>query len=496
MNLDDHLGLVKNPFSKKSSEQELDFLDKIFYVPNYYQTLLNDLSNGDSRFIIGQRGHGKSSIINKLFEDLESANLFVIKIDRFDSIPLKKNETALLKLIIKYAITKLSTFLINNKGALKNLTRIEKEKLAFLHRLFYGSLSKTEYKDIYNCYHKVEKKNWLIRFFNSFGLGPANAAASAIITMASDAVRQSIGLDKVETGSITKEYFGKLKEIDISKIDLSKQPLPKDSIKALLDDLLEIVKNIGFKNTVVLFDKIDEFQDLSQDITKISNFTKEILSDTELLMNANLAIGFSLWSELRSELAGRVRFDKFGIIDVSWVHKDMEPLINKRIGHFSNGGQKKLLDLIPSEGDKNNVIHLANKSPRDLISALAEIYQEQSNMNSSVGFFDSNSVHKGLINFCSRYDYDSLYPQKHGKNKEITAMINRLLYMQLSRFTIKQLTETYNQNNAQSEGQVKIMIGYKLVREDDILGADNTAYYEVVDPKVEFLIKNAITKIE
>ena len=66
MTLDDNLGLSKNPFSKRSSEQELDFLEEIFYEPNYYKTLMDVLSTGDSRFIIGQRGHGKSSIINKL----------------------------------------------------------------------------------------------------------------------------------------------------------------------------------------------------------------------------------------------------------------------------------------------------------------------------------------------------------------------------------------------------------------------------------------------
>ncbi|WP_170179757.1 hypothetical protein [Flavivirga rizhaonensis] len=47
-----------------------------------------------------------------------------------------------------------------------------------------------------------------------------------------------------------------------------------------------------------------------------SNFISEILSDTELLLNDKFAIGVSLWSELKTELAGIVRFDKFGIIDV------------------------------------------------------------------------------------------------------------------------------------------------------------------------------------
>src|SRR5260221_7413239 len=123
--------------------------------------------------------------------------------------------------------------------------------------------------------------------------------------MGTDAIRQSLGLPNANSKDLYKEYFGLVDEIDFDKINIDKENYSKESLKQLLDDLLDIVKKTGFSNTVILFDKIDEFQELNQDITQIGNFTKEILSDTELLMNANLAIGFSLWSELRSELGGR-----------------------------------------------------------------------------------------------------------------------------------------------------------------------------------------------
>lgn len=498
MTLDFHLGFTRNPFSKKSSEQELDFLDDIFFEPNYYQALMDDLLNGDSRFIIGQRGHGKSSIINKLLEDLESKNLLIIKIDRFDSIPLKRNETALIKLILKYIVIKLSAYLFNNKKALKQLNKIDKEKLAFFHRVFYGTLSKNEYKDVYNCYHNVKRKNWLIRQFNRWGLGPVNAASSAFINMASDAVRQSLGLDKVDPSTVYKDYFGVLDEIKIDKINIDKENYSKESLKQLLDDILSITRKVGFSNTTILFDKIDEFQELNQDITQIGNFTKEILSDTELLMNERLAIGFSLWSELKSELAGKVRFDKFSSIDVRWLSRDLVPLINKRIKYFSVNKDLTLEILVPLENEREQLIKVANKSPRDLISVLSEIYQDQSNTNQVVTCFESPCVHRGIVSFCVGYDYDSIYPSssKAGKGKEIWAMVKRLLSMQLTRFTVKQLTDTFGQSTAQSEGQIKVMESYKLIREDDILGPNNEVYYEVIDPKVEYLIKHAITNIE
>lgn len=127
-NLYINLGFSSNPFSKRSSEQEVQFIDNIFYEPNYYSTLKSDLKSGDTKFIIGQRGHGKSSIINKLFKDLEVyENLLVVKIDRFDNIPLKNNEIDFLLLIVSKIISKLSVNLLNNKKLVSKLNKHEKE---------------------------------------------------------------------------------------------------------------------------------------------------------------------------------------------------------------------------------------------------------------------------------------------------------------------------------------------------------------------------------
>ncbi len=496
MNLDTNLGLIKNPFSKKSSEQELDFLQDIFFEPNYYATLMDVLSGGDSRFIIGQRGHGKTSIINNLYEDLEKKNILTIKIDRFDSIPISKNETALIKLILGCLVTKTSIFLSKNPKKVKKLEKADKEKLALFIRLFFKPISKVEYEKIYDRVKKFKTKNRLIKLFNSIGIGIANTAASAVVTITSTTIRQSLGLPEVESNETYKSYIKRLPEIDIEQIDLEKIDYPKDKLKQILDELLLIIKSVGFNGVVILFDKIDEYQNLNQDINKITNFTSEILSDTELLLNNNFAIGFSLWSELKSELSGIVRFDKFGTIDVRWKSDDLEPLINKRLSYFSKDQPVKLLDLIANENDRAEIIKVSNKSPRDLISALAEIYKVQANTNIEVHHFEPICITNGLINFCKDYDYESMTPSKKGKNKEIRAMINRLLKVRIARFTAKQLTNTFNQTTAQTTGQIKIMKQYKLIQEDDILDPEDGACYEVIDPKVEYLIRRGILSIE
>lgn len=398
-------------------------------------------------------------------------------------------------LILKTLITKLSIFLDKNRHLVKGLTQVEKEKLTFFIRLFFKTTSQEEYRAVYNSIHKVRIKNFIIRIFNRWGLIPANTIASAAVSITSNLIRQALGLDNLQAKNVYTEYFGAMTEVNFDSLDIDKQDCSKDSLKQMLDEVLSIFKSLGFNTTIVLFDKIDEYQELNQDIVRIGAFTSEILSDTELLLNAKLAIGFSLWSELKAELAGTVRFDKFQIVDVRWKFTDLEPLINKRIKYFSND-KKTLSDLVPNENERKQLLGVANKSPRDLISLLSHIYLEQSNNDQNVTFFDGRSISNGLTSFCANYDYDSMYPSKAGRNKEIKAMINRILAVRQIRFTIKQLNTAFNQNTAQSEGQIKLMINYKLIREDDILGQNNAKYYEVVDPKVEHLIKRNVTKIE
>ena len=148
--LNTNLGFEKNPFSKFSAEEEIEFHNEIFYEPTFYQTLLDDLKSGTSRFILGQRGDGKSSIIHKLKNDLEKSQVLTIIIDRFDEISLTDNKIELLNLILKEFVTKYVIFLNKNKAYLKKLDDEDKEAITLLIKLFFKPLTKTEYETRYD----------------------------------------------------------------------------------------------------------------------------------------------------------------------------------------------------------------------------------------------------------------------------------------------------------------------------------------------------------
>ena len=361
--------------------------------------------------------------------------------------------------------------------------------------MFFVSLSAKEHLEIYNNVHNIKTKNIFINAMNMVGIKFFNTMATTIVNLTSSLINKSLGVDSMSVNNAYTEYFGELKEITSESINIDGEEFTKERLKDILDDLLDITETVGFSKTVILFDKIDEYQELQQDVVKIGNFTTEILTDTELLLNNMISFGISLWSEVKTELSGSVRFDKFDAVDVSWHSEDLEKIIDKRLSYFSKNRKVTLSYLIKNQNDKNDILKLANKSPRDLISILSTIHQEQANSNIKLDFFTSESVSKGLINFCLNYDYDSQFSSKVGRKKEIKAMINKILSTKNKRFTAKILSDTLNQSSSQSDGQIKLMKKYRLIREEEIMMDNSSKSYEVIDPKIDFMLSRSISRI-
>lgn len=122
--------LENNPFSRMSTEEELDFIDNIFYKPRYYDELIELLSTGVSRFIIGKRGQGKSMLIHNLFKDLTKSNILSVLITRYDEIPLSKNENHFLYVIMQSITIELSKHLLEKP---KDLSKLTKKQTLFLY---------------------------------------------------------------------------------------------------------------------------------------------------------------------------------------------------------------------------------------------------------------------------------------------------------------------------------------------------------------------------
>lgn len=147
-----------NPFLQRSAEDELDFLEEIYYKPVYYDELIDNAINGASRMLVGQRGLGKSATIHFLFKELKQNQTLPLLITRYDDIPLNNNEPYFLYKIMQSLCNGIAHYLFVNKKARKKLSKYQKEQLAFFIELFFDPQTSEEY--VTSAKEIKQKQRW------------------------------------------------------------------------------------------------------------------------------------------------------------------------------------------------------------------------------------------------------------------------------------------------------------------------------------------------
>jgi hypothetical protein len=483
------LGFRTNLFSKYSAEEETEYLDKVYVTPKYFNSLYTNLRDASSRFIIGSRGSGKTALIMQLKNTLDSNNVFSYLIDNFENIPIKENEKHFLYEIIQGLISDFSLILSKNPNLLSKLDKYDKEKLSFFVQEFFKTLSKREYLTRNNKIARFKTKNFFINLYNNALNKPINYLISGGVELVSDMVSKALKLPAIANQDFYKNYLPEIKKIIPSK-KLGINDFEYNSLKEILIDLCKIIKKTGYANVVILLDKIDENRNLKGSINDVCTFIKELLKDTNLLMQTDFSLVFSIWDEVRNVLASEgVRFDKFRPIDVTWTNDEVSEIINRRIKYFSDT-PKKLEDYLVDTIEKNKIIELANSSPRDLFHLLSTIYDEQSLIDSEATFFSREAINKGKLKFCRDYEYYALFPSNRNSKEDVFRNINRLLKTGKVVLRATDLAATLKVSAPTSNSYIKIMSDFNFIKM-----TDEQYVYTIIDPKIVYLIENNIVEI-
>ena len=494
--------ISKNPFLQRSAEDELTFLDQIYYTPTYYDELLHNAINGISRMLVGKRGLGKSATIHMLFKELKINNTLPILITRYDGIPLTDNEPYFLYKIMQGMCNGIARHLYINKKDRKKLNKNQKERLSFFIELFFDTRTSEEYIKYAKEIERKKRWNWAKKIYN--WLVPLlNGSLNCIIESSSAVIRKSIGMDgdNINIDNVARQY---LKEADLEKIN--SVPITeiaswdKAKLIKLLNQLKEIANKIGYQSIVVLFDKIDEFPAINADIDKIVDFTKDLLLDTDLLYTENLSIVFSIWSDAKRALnkAG-VRFDKFEDINIEWTNLDLEKLINKRLKYFTidHGAPVTMESLIPDSNTRNDIIKLADKSPRALLKLLGILYSMENNPDdfNQVKSFGTANISQGIIQYCQSYDYFSNQSVKVGGKTDLYNWINKILLLKLINFTSEHVKKEFSLTTKTTNIYIQTMIRLELIKENICPNEEDITEYSVIDPRICYLISRGITEL-
>ncbi len=489
------MGFKDNPFSTFSAEEEKDYLSQIYFNPLYYDTLLSDLEKGNSRYLIGARGSGKTALILRLKEQLSEQNVLTLVIDDFEGIPIKNNEVQFVFRILSDLILNYCFSIRSTPGLLKRLDKNEREKLSFIIRYFFKTISKREYESHYDQVTKFKTKNLFKNIYNRILNRPINFLISGAVEIVGDTVSKAFGLPNPNSNTFYKNY---LPEIPLEHIEnernLERHLLNYKTLKDILFDLSSIIKKSGFRSTVIFFDKIDEYTKLNSNISLVSQFLETFLRDTTILMNKEMSLVFSIWDVMKAELTSKgVRFDKIKPVDITWTAENIKRILEKRLKYFS-GNNIKVEDIISQSEELDDIIKLSNNSPRYLLRLLSNVYDEQSMMDFKVKKFSVDSLEQGKYKYATQFDYYSIYPTKRNTKEDIRKNINRLLKIGKIEIKTKDFVEVYRVSTATAISYIKIMLNYDLIEEkEDIMGGQKN--YKVKDPIIEFLINSNVREL-
>lgn len=486
-----------DPFAQHNAEEELGFIDDIFYEPAYYRGLKDTILNNGSRFLLGQRGDGKSIVIHKLMNDLgRENNALTILITRFDNIPLEGNEQYLLYKIAQKMTVEIAKRLFLDKKLRKGIDEYLLKRYGFYIQCFYDPDFADEFIEKAKEIQRIYRGNFFKRFYNRKVLGLANNLINTSINVLAAIIKDSFSNVPLQE-AIKVDFLTEMKLTEIKAIPFERATdLTKENYIKIIVDLSKIGKAIGLDSVVVLFDKLDEFQELQGDIEKTAAFCQEILTDTDLLLDSNIAVVFSLWSELKREASVLgARFDKFGEISVTLENEELILLLNKRLKHFATdkSNPPTFDSLIELDNQRTDILDIAAKSPRTLVRLLGVIYNKQQDRNAKC--FSPEIINKGIISYCKTFDFLSLHP--YAKNRQnLTQWINKLLKVSKSEFTTLELQQSLGLKGKTVHTYIKTLTDYDLIRDTGINDANGSPIYVVIEPRIVYLMRLHILDLD
>lgn len=486
------------PFAQYSAEEEID-IEAIYYEQQNYHELLELTKSGVSRFVLGQRGQGKSATIHHLINDLRRGAVLPILITRYDGFPEKGNESYYLYSMIQGIVFAIAQHLYQFPNSVKNLSETQRNEIGVLIEAFYDQLLADDFLEKSKTIKRVHRINIFKWLWNKLGVGVANTTLSTVTQITAQLIQSYTGT--TPNFSISDgEYFHGVTYSEIHQI--LKETItswPIQNLIKIVRNMIATAKALGYKSIVVLFDQIDEVRGINSDVDKVADFMVDFLADTEFLYTRDLSIVISLWSEVKNKLNTKnIRFDKFKEIDIRWKNEELVKLLNKRLYYYSDNKKNPVTfeSLIRSNQSQSQILDLSMGSPRALITLMSFIESANSN-GSLISEFSPEAIYNGCLTFCKKFDYISQHPSRTGKGNDLKSWINKILRMRLSSFTSKQYAEFYKDVTAKNVTKhIEQLVKLNLIRNSLLPSSDGKPVYKVVDPRIIHMINCDVLEIE
>ena len=477
-------GLEEYPFSIYNSEQEKK--EGLFIKPSNYSLLEDSFKNGLTAIIVGNRGSGKTKILEDLKKKADR-KMIICVLDNYEKVASTDNITDFYTLFLENIVKSLLPELFSNKKLIKKLSNDNKILLSYLITRFGNNLTEkqiaSQIDDVQLSFFKQ-----LLNQFSKPITAVLNYFATATTNLGNKFLTETFGryLPPINEENI-KSIFPNIKyESDTCFFDI-------DVSYDLFDRTLDLVKSMEYDSTLIFLDKLDEDKRFENDSDEIVNFISSILLDSKLLLNPKIQLVFSVWSIPFSGLSSKFRRQKNYVYTIDWNSHELETVLNRRLSVYSNQKINTYTDLFCENVTGENIqeiFKLCNANPRDLWHIFHNLFDTQYSINPN-NKISNEAIIKGLEKFVVNFDFYEYYPRKKGARRntnDIYSYIQHLLKLTEQDFTNSELKSSASTGGS-TTNYITAMCTLGLTKKTS-KKRNGSVIYEICDPKVIYAIKN------
>lgn len=482
------LGFNEYPFSLFTSEHEKEKSYKLFVNPEGYDPIVESFSAGNTLFVVGERGSGKTAAIFDMERKISKESSLWVYIDDFSSLDEEYSQDSFYEFLIANIANSLFPKILSEKKKIKTLSKADRHFLSFIQ---YNYLNASTVAHLREEVSEMQNGRGIYKaktIYNNVAYA-INYGLNSLKEIGKDGVSIFLGIPPFRESEF-KNYFPELN----ADAATSFSGTPEGHYFLLLRKLAGVCKKAGYTNVIIAFDKIDEDQRFDNDAERVSRFIKPILQDSKLLLCDFLQIVFSIWTVPLNFIKDDIRTQKHNFANIGWNFKSLEKALDRRIQIFSGEdakSYKSIFDANVSDDEMQGIFELSNTNPRDLWHLFDKILRGQYEIGPE-SFVSSAAIRKGKEDFVKTFDFFEYYPRKSNakaSSMDVYAYIRHLQKLDGIEFTKNKLNSMANTGSS-TNGYVTNMEKMGLV--EKVGQESGSAVYRIADPKVVYAMENGI----
>lgn len=481
-----NMGFEKYPFRDRTAEKE--DTRRLFIKPERYSTLLDAFDDKQTCIINGNRGTGKTIII----EDLKAKigdKCVMAYITNFEHIPLSHNILNYYDLILQEITRSVLIYLKKNMNKLKRLPKDDKILISFLIQKYGEAITDSQLKE---QIEDIQLSKWKMvwNFLSKPITKIFNYGSTVVTNFGVQLLTKSFGMylpsiNSEEVINIFPEVKFKAVE-DFKSVEIS---------YAAFEMITKRIHDIVGGPVIVFFDKFDEDHRIENDADALSEFLKDLLVDNKLLLNENIQLVIAVWEIAFKVLSKNFRRSKHFVFDIRWSKDYLIQVLNHRLQVYSEDRIQSLESMLDKhDSNKEQILELANGNPRDLWDILDNIIQAQFDIDKNQGRISLQAMNNGMQTFVSGFNFYEYYPKKKNARKntnDVYSYITFLLYLHEDEFTNNEFRDAAGVGGS-ATNYITNMQKIGLIEKTDRKKAGGSIIYKIIDPKIIYAIHNKI----